>query len=273
VRSDWHYPHPAAIAFGARDEWFAVRSTTGAIAVASAQDGHPHDRLPPSTDEADDSPLVTAPDDHLIEACSSGTLRVRRLSGLAVEYVEQHPDHMLGAIAATPDHMLWAVAINRKQLDAPIQPLCRLELRQWPFATARREVLREDLGFVEAVAMRATHSTVAILHRRPGASSFTISCISSSDGAILQEATSSDWLGHQGFAWSPDGAHFVVGTRSGHTLLSAELEPLGHLRGEYPSDAAFSPDGALLALGYWGHGMVIPTADLRQWFAADRAAV
>ena len=273
VRSDWHYPHPAAITFGAREEWFAVRSTTGAIAVAATEDGHPRDRLPPPSDAADDSPLRTAPDDHLVEACSSGTLRVRRLSGLAVEYVEQHPDHILGAIDATPDQSLWVVAVNRKQLGAPAQPPCRLELRRWPFATAHRQVLRDDLGFIHAVAINAHHHSVAVVHRPPSARGYTITCISVDNGATLRESTSTNWSGHQGFAWSPDVGHIVIGTRSGHALLSARLEPVGHLAGEYPSDAAFSPDGTLLALGYWGHGIVIPTSDLRQWFTSDRAPV
>ena len=273
VRSDWHYPHPAAIAFGLRDEWFAVRSTTGAIAVASAEDGHPRDRLPPPSDSADDSPLRTAPHDHLVEACSSGTLRVRRVSGLAVEYVEQHPDHMLGAIDSTPDQSLWVIAVNRRQLDAPAQLPCRLELRGWPFATANRRVLREDLGFIYAVSINRQHHTVAVVHRPASTRGYTITSISTDNGATLRESTSTNWTSHQGFAWSPDAKHIVIGTGSGHALLNADLQPVGHLAGEYPSDAAFSPDGALLALGYWGRGIVIPTADLRHWFASDRAAV
>lgn len=267
VRSEWHYPHPAAITFGLRDDWFAVRSTTGAMAVAAVADGHPHDRLPPATDVADDSPLLAAPDDHLVEACSGGTLRVRRIRGLQVEYLEQHPEFMLGAIDASRDGLRWVLAVNARQLDASAQPACRIELRTWPFSTGDRAVLGDAFGFVHALAFASARDEVTVLHRGRAASAYAITRLSSRDGQLLQEAISTDWTGHQGFAWSPDGKYYVIGTRDGHLLLDSALTPLGHLAGDYPSDAAFSPDGQLLALGYWGHGLVIPTKDLRSSFS------
>ena len=273
VRSDWHYPHPAEIAFGVNDDWFAVRSTTGAIAVASCEDGHPRDRLPPPSDYADDSSLRTAPNDHLVEACSSGTLRVRRLQGLSVEYVEQHPDYMLGAIDTTPNLQRWVIAINQKQLNAPTQPPCRLELRTWPFATSNRHVLRDDLGFISAVALNEQSNAVAVLHQRQAGREQSIAVISLATGSLVLEATRPEWRTHKGFTWSPDAKLLVVGTDSGHQLLNSEVSSIGHLNGEYSSAAQFAPDGNVLALGYWGHGLVLPTTELRAWFASDGAAV
>lgn len=273
TRSDWHYPHAAHVAFGATDEWFAVRSTTGAIAVMSCDDGLPRDRLPPPADYADDSPLRSAPDDHLVEACSSGTLRVRRLQGLGVEYVEQHPHCMLGPIDASSDLRRWILAVNSRQRDAPTRPTCRLELRDWPFATTGRRVLRDDLGVITAVALNERSNAVAVLHQRHAGREWSIALISLTTGATALERTHSAWQSGKGFTWSADATHLVVGTNTGHQLLNAELTIVGQLEGKYASDAQFAPDGALLALGYWGHGLVLPTAEVRAWFAASSAAV
>ncbi len=273
VRSDWHYPHAAYVAFGATDEWFAVRSTTGAIAVVSCDDGLPRDRLPPPAQYADDSPLCAAPDDHLVEACSSGTLRVRRLHGLGVEYVELHPRCTLGPVAASSDLRRWVLAVNSKQLDAPTRPPCRIELRDWPFATTGRRVLRDDLGLIAAVALNERSGAVAVLHQRHAGREWSIALISLTTGATLLERTNAAWQSGKGFTWSANVSQLVVGTSGGHQLLNAELAFVGQLEGQYASDAQFAPDGALLALGYWGHGLVLPTAELRAWFAASSAPV
>jgi hypothetical protein len=270
TRSDWHYAHPAAIAFGAADDWFAVRSTTGAMAVAAVADGHPLNRLPPATDTADDSGLFNAPGDHLVEACASGTLRVRHIKELRIQYVEQHPALMLGPVGVSADRSEWIFAMNARQLRLPVQPPCRLEIRRWPFETGNREIVGAQFGFVQAVALSSTTETIALIERRPAASASTVSIVSR-DGRLLQESTSKEWVGHKGLARSPDGRFLVVGTADGHTLLDDHLRVVGRLAGEYSSDACFSPDGHLLALGYWGQGRVIATADLRSWFA-DRSA-
>jgi hypothetical protein len=63
--------------------------------------------------------------------------------------------------------------------------------------------------------------------------------------------------------------HFGIGDPR-HALTDCRtLAPAGHIPGEYPSDAAFSPDGLLLALGYWEHGVVLPVMDLASWFGND----
>lgn len=41
MASQWHFPHPARLAFDPADAWFAVRSTTGALAVAEVATGDP----------------------------------------------------------------------------------------------------------------------------------------------------------------------------------------------------------------------------------------
>ena len=261
------------MAFGVSDDWFAVRSTTGALAVMSCDDGLPRDRLPPGSADADDAALRTAPDDHLVEACSSGTLRVRRVAGLGVEYVEQHPQCMLRALDATRDLRRWIVAVNRKQGHAPTQPPCRLEVREWPFATTGRRILRDDLGFIHGVALNESADCVAVLHQRQSGRECSIALVSFTTGETLLERSDDAWTWGSGFAWSPDASHLVVSKYAGHLLLDAELTRVGQLAGEYPSDARFAPDGSLLALGYWGHGLVLPTAELRAWFATPSAAV
>ena len=272
TRSEWHYPHPAAMTFGAKDDWFAVRSTTGAMVVAALADGHPLTRLPPTTDVADDSPLVTGSADYLVEACSSGTLRVRHVQGLRVEYLEQHPGHMLGALASSQDGSRWALAINAKQLDAPSQPPCRLELRGWPFSTSTRQVVGEQFGFVHAVTLTEQTGEIALLEQRPGSRANTISVIGP-NGTVLRENTSDEWASHRGFARSPDGQYLIVGTKAGHTLLDDNLRVVGRLAGEYSSDARFSPAGHLLALGYWGHGLVLSVGELASWFTDQNAKI
>jgi hypothetical protein len=256
------------MAFGIADDWAAVRSTTGAIAVLDIITGQPQARLPPASDIADDSPLLAAGSgEHIVEACSSGHLRVRRVKDLRVEYEEQHSDCMLGAIAATADLTRWAVAFNRKQLDAPRQPPCRIEVRGWPLSAGNRLVLGEEFGYVHAVAFGPGADQLAVLERGAARGENIISIVSATSGALQNRTTSTVWAGHSGFTWSSDGVWLVVGTHDGHALLDGRsLTSVGHFVGQYPSDASFSPNGQLLALGYWGSGLVLPVTDLRSWF-------
>ena len=275
VRSQWHYPHPAAVAFGRADEWMSVRSTTGALVVLDLPSGQPISRVPPTTDTADDSPLL-GHDEHLVEACTSGTLRIRQVSDLHVAYLEQHPADMLGPVAVSATRDTWAIAFNRKQLDAPQQPPCRIEVRRWPLSGGTRQTLGGRFGHIAALALTPEGHRLAILeeHRGQGLPpAFVISLMSTATSAVELRATHTSWRGHRGFAWSPSGEFLVVGTDHGHALLDGStLTTVGHLGGEYSSDAAFSPNGQLLALGYWGHGLVLPVADVKRWFSDEITA-
>ncbi|MBL8986446.1 MAG: hypothetical protein JNJ80_09250 [Gemmatimonadetes bacterium] len=254
----------------------AVRSTTGAIAVTDLATGQPLSRLAPETDTADDSGLRSVADEYLVEACSSGTLRVRRAGDLQVEYLEQHPADMLGPVAASAAGDRWVIAFNRRQLGAPDRPRCRIEVRSWPLGRGVRTQLGDQFGKIAALALAPDGERIAILEeqRRSGAAPvFDISLITVATGSVDCVSTHAAWRSHRGFAWSPSGDLLVVGTESGHALLDGRtLAPAGHLPGEYSSDAAFSPDGRLLALGYWGHGVVLPVTDLASWFGNDPAS-
>ena len=276
VRSDWHFPHPAHMTFDGADQWFAVRSTTGAIVVSEITTGQPLSRLGPLSDLADDSRLLTGPtNEHFIEACSSGTLRIRRLSDLRVDYSEQHADIMLGPMAHAADRRLWAFAFNVKQLDKPTQPPCRIEMRHWPLGQGARRVLGDAFGFIHGLALAPSGTSLAVLDRQCEARGPRLTIVNTTSGALERSGGDPAWRDHRGFAWSPDGAWLVIGTDEGHALVDATtLTTLGHLAGEYASDAAFSPDGSLLALGYWSRGLVLPTRDLGTLFApmVDRRA-
>ncbi len=267
-RSDWHFPHPAYVTFDSSDRWFAVRSTTGAIVVSEVATGQPLSRLAPMSDTADDSPLLTGPTDaHLVEACTSGVLRVRRVEDLAVEYSEQHATAMLGRAGHTVDRRHWAFAVNVKRLAAPTQPPCRIELREWPLDRGTRRTLGDSFGFIEGLAMAPSGERLALLERRESKPQLRLSIISAISGSIERTRAAATWRAHRGFAWSPDGAWIVIGTDEGHELVNAStLGSVGCLAGEYSSDAAFSPDGTFLALGRWGRGLVLPTCELSAYF-------
>ena len=185
MRSEWHFPHPAHIAFARRDQWFAVRSTTGGMVVCEAHTGQPLSRLPPPADVADDSALLAGPtDEHLVEACSSGTLRIRRVSDLRVEYTEQHADIMMGAIACTADRHRWAAAFNVKQLSAPTQPPCRIELRAWPLGKSTRQTLGDSFGFIHALALTPSGDRMAVLEQPASARPLRVAIIDTASRAV-----------------------------------------------------------------------------------------
>ncbi len=269
VHSAWHFPYPAHMTFDSADRWFAVRSTTGAIAVSEVSTGQPLSRLGPLSETADDSPLLTGPtDEHLVEACSSGTLRIRRLADLRVDYSEQHADVMLGPMAHASDRQRWVFAFNVKQLNKPIQPPCRIEVRHWPLAQSDRRVLGDSFGFIHGLALAPSGASLAVLDRWREAQGLRLTIMSVTSGALERTGADPAWREHRGLAWSPDGAWLVIGTDEGHALVDATtLTTVGHLAGEYSSDAVFSPDGTLLALGYWSRGLVLPTRDLSAFFA------
>jgi WD40 repeat protein len=268
VRSAWHYPYHTHLAFDSADRSFAVRSSTGAIAVSEVSTGQPLSRLGPLSAIADDSPILAGPtDEHLVEACSSGTLRIRRLADLRVEYSEQHADVMLGRVAHTADRRRWAFAFNLKQLDRPIQPPCRIELRHWPLAQGERRVLGHSFGFIYGLALAPSGASLAVLDRGSDDRALRLTIVNVGSGALERTGTDPGWREFRGFAWSPDEAWLIVGTDDGHALVDgATLTTVGHVAGEYPSDAAFSPDGTLLALGYVSRGLVLPTRDLASFF-------
>ena len=270
LRSQWHYPHAAYATFGAGDAWAAIRSTTGAIAVLELPGGDPLSRLPPTNDVADDSPLMAGPTgEHVVEACISGTLRVRTARTLVVNYVERHPADMLSSVSASADLNTWAIAFNRRQLADPTPPPCRIEIRRWPLSTGTRRTLGDRFGHVEALALAPDGRRVAVLERRneDGRPQEVLSIISVRTGAVEQQAVGLMWRGPYALTWAPSQDRLVVVTTEGHALLEpSTLGVVGRFPGKYCSDAAFSPDGQLLALGYWTHGIVIPTADLQSWF-------
>lgn len=276
TRSQWHYPHPSAAVFGTTDRWMAVRSTTGAMVVIDLTSSQLLSRVRVPGDTADDSSLFSCDDQHVDEACSSGTLRIRRVSDLRVEYLEQHPSVMLGPASVSRAGETWAIAFNGKHLDQPHPPPCRIEIRRWPLSGAHRQVLGDQFGHIAGLALTPTADRIAILERQPRKglpSEFVISLMSVSRRSVEERATHPLWRSHRGFAWDPSGRFLVVGTDLGHALLDGNsLAPIGYLSGQYPSDAAFSPDGRLLALGYWGYGLVLPTVDLESWFTDHIAA-
>jgi WD40 repeat protein len=268
MRSAWHFPYPAHMTFDSADRWFAVRSTTGAIAVSEVSTGQPLSRLGPLSEIADDSPLLSGPtDEHLVEACSSGALRIRRLADLRVDYSEQHADTMLGRVAHAADRQRWIFAFNVKQLDKPIQPSCRIEVRHWPLGQGDRRVLGDSFGFIHGLALAPSGASLAVLDQQREAQGLRLTIMNATSGALERTGAEPAWREHRGFAWSPDGAWLVIGTDEGHALVDATtLTTVGHLAGEYSSDAVFSPDGTLLALGYWSRGLVLPTRDLGAFF-------
>lgn len=268
TRSEWHFRHPSHIAFAGSDDWFAVRSTTGALVVAEVEGGHPMSRLAPTGDEADDSGIFVGPgDEHVIEACASGTLRIRRVDGLGVEYAEDHP-HCLLVAATSRDRTAMAVAYNYRALDSVSPPPpSRIEIRTWPYGSGTRHTLGARYGTVHSIAFSADGNRIAVMEGTGVQGERSISILDASTGALHLRSTSASWAPHHGFALSPDGAWIVVGTWRGHSLLDAHaLSFAGHLSGEYTSDAAFSSDGQLLALGYWDAGVVISTRAIRDWF-------
>lgn len=271
VSSQWHYPHAAAAAFSPSDAWLAIRSTTGAIVVVDPVTGHPHSRLPPESETADDSSILAGPDgSNLVEASASGTLRVRRVTDLGVEFAEQHPAYLLGPVSCSTARDRWALAFNRRQLEQPAQPDCHIEIRTWPLTGAHRWTLSSRFGFIHALALSPGGERVAVLERLGNSETpvqSAISILQSVDGTVVKRVTGGQWKAHGGFAWSPDGRWLIVGTDDGHQLLDSELAVIGSVSGEYSSDASFSPDGRLLALGYWGHGLVIPVEQLMAWFS------
>jgi hypothetical protein len=193
-RSDWHFPHPSYLTFDSSDRWFAVRSTTGAIVVAELETGQPLSRLAPLSDAADDSPLLTGPTDaHLVEACTSGVLRVRRVEDLAVEYSEQHGTAMLGRVGYTADRRHWAFAVNVRRLAAPTQPSCRIELREWPFDRGARRTLGDSFGFIEGLAVAPSGDRLVLLERCDSGPRMQLSIISTTSGAIERSRSATSW--------------------------------------------------------------------------------
>jgi WD40 repeat protein len=241
----------------------------GAIAVVEIPTGQPICRLPPETDVADDSPLLTGlSGEHIVEACASGTLRVRRIRDLRIEYAEQHPSEVLGPIAASAALDRWAIAFNPRQPDSQSLP-GRIQLRPWPLSGPARDELPLSFGHIWALALSPNGERLAVLDAqgRSADAGLTISLISVATGGVEQRASNGAWSIH-GLAWAPSGEWLVVATEDGHSLLDGRtLAPLGHLDGTHPSDAAFSPTGSFLALAYLGDGLVIPVADLESWFA------
>ena len=159
----------------------------------------------------------------------------------------------------------WIVLHQPKSGRENVAPPNYLTVWTWPFSSPiDRLTLRSSYTFSVTPCPNASRLCVVDFD--------FVSVLRLSDWKVLAVASHRFSGGHFATAWSPDGREVAITkARSFDFYDSNTLKRRRTIKAEYPSDVAYSPDGALLALGTWNMGVVMEATDRRKSLDDDGA--
>lgn len=255
--------HPSHLCFSPSGEQIGTKSTNGHIVVLDSGTGNVLCDFRNSGD-GEGSNLAFSPcGSYIVDGSYDGCLKVRRAQSGQVEYVREFPGEMIMAVHHSNQGRTWFLRHWVKRIGGVCAP-DYFSVWNWPFETFRIIQAERPIDWSRSSAIDASGELLAVVM---GAPPRTLAIFRLADQS--QVATTEVDIGGMSGAlnWSQDGQFLgsvqdgkvVIYTRSG---LSRELE----YSLPYPGNVAFSPNGALIALGSAKCGFVLP-------FGIDRKAV
>jgi hypothetical protein len=189
-------------------------------------------------------PVFVAGGEAFVTCSWRGDLVVRDTETGGILLHEHEEGRQISELTCSPDRERFVLLSNA--LEGP-----RLYVRRWPFSEhAAREL--PIAGPADKVALDASGRLAVQRYSSLGVYDVET-------GVLLAEREAGE-NGGRGVAWAPDGelaaveSSFATNTIVG--LDGATLQPRWSIELPYACAAAYSPSGALLALGSWEKGLV-----------------
>lgn len=250
------FSHPSSLDFSPDGSRLAVKSTSGRIAVLDAESGDVKFDLD-NAEEGEGAPILFAPDgEHLIDGSWAGLATVRAARSGRITWRQEYPDEMIVWVAASRRAASWFSHHQLKSTDdsGRRRGESYYQRHLWPPQECLPERMPIDLENIVASALHPDadrlgvvfgrrENTLAILDVATAALRWRRSVAIGGSGVNL------NWSGCGGFVSSVQKDRIAVyDGETGDEVFAQSLA--------YPCDAAFSPDGSLLALGSWQDGLV-----------------
>jgi WD40 repeat protein len=189
---------------------------------------------------------------YLFDGSWSGRLVVRTAETGDVVWEEREPDAAIFHLHGTRDRQTWVY-------DRWTRPDRRRLLRRaWP----PWENEPVDLAIEHGLCFAITEDRQRLAVVGHDLEVWDISA--PHEPALLHSSPAAQGGSGDSLAWSPDGGFLVHGADGAGRVFTPELDEVMTVPVEYVSDAEFSPDGRLLALGDWSKGIVVawPSTDV-----------
>jgi WD40 repeat protein len=250
--------HPSSCAVHPSETSVLVKSTSGQIVLISAEDGELLRELG-GKERGEGSNIVFSPcGDFVIDASWGGDFIVRSTATGSVEFEHKTPGDLIRQVVPMPGSNQWLTLQSPRltKSDEACAP-DYLNCWAWPF-TKPTGVLRLTSDIRHLVPSPDGRLICAVGHE-------SVALFGSADGVLM--GTAAHLHGGTGVsaAWSPDGTE--IGLVGRHVVAFYSAPALRELRSiplSYPSDIKYSPDGASIALGSWGSGLLITRDEISQ---------
>lgn len=255
--------NPAHAAFNEDETRLAVRNTLGDVLTLDLADGRVLARCRAKSREEGAEVHYSPCSDFIVEATWNGVVRVRRSDTLALVEAFTFPGEMITRVSRTADGSRWLFAHQPVTRDGENwSPPPYLTLWDWPL---RSPSLTLDPQFytVGAASVSPCGSWIACagaLRARADGTLPTPELRISERSGKLRWATDIT-IGGTGWQarWSGDSRFVATVVASGISILEAHgLVLRQHVACDYPSDVAFSEDGAHAMLATWQKTWMVP---------------
>jgi WD40 repeat protein len=166
---------------------------------------------------------------------------------------------MINSIAYSAATETYAFAVNTKQGDPRhLDSGSYLTTGKWPFETTEWRVLPGRWDSLWNVSWSPDGTKLAII-TGTGYMNNVVEIVSIDTDDTIASLQKDEYEGGSAIDWSPDGKMLAWnGGRNQVVFLSApDLRDLKAFDIQYASDAKFSPDGTLVAMGGWKEGLLM----------------
>lgn len=250
------FSHPSDAAFSPDQHHLTVKSTSGQIVVIDAQSGQTAVDFKNTADGEGSNLHYSSCGEYIVDGTWSGRLIVRNARSGAHEFVQDFGGEMIRSVHSSGDGKHWIIAHGCKVTsdDRPPPP-DYFSVWDWPFRPGAYRVLPERVAFARSSALSPDRALLAVVH---GAPPETLSVFQVSDGTRAGAVSIQGGGTGNALGWSADGR--LIGSVQDQTVVFYTWPGLGKMHElalAYPSDAAFSPHGDVLALGSWQVGWVL----------------
>jgi WD40 repeat protein len=256
------FSHPSSVDFSPDGTKLAAKSTSGHIAVISAESGKTVMDFKNTKDGEGSNLRYSACGEYLIDGSWGGVLSVRRADTGAREFLREFRDEQIRSIQRFDGGKRWIVSHIRKwtpaMSDDDILPPGYFSIWEWPFRIGGDRTFLE-LAFPESSAVTSDGELLAVVQgpRHDSLSVFEVATGARVAGVQIERGALC------ALAWSPDKRR-IGSVQEKKIVFYAYpgLKKLSEVHLAYASDIAFSPNGRFAALGSWDLGWVFSTEDL-----------
>lgn len=251
--------HPAHCAVDSTGAYIAVKNTMGQIVVLDAMDGALAQVLDPYG-ESEGSNICYSPcGEYLIDASWTGIVTVRSAMTGDVVFRQRFANEMLTYVVHSAAGDKWALLHNPLCVDGQKPEYGPyLSIWDWPLS-APTDILMLPDDRIRSLALSSDGERICSLGSR------SVSLFRLSDKKLMASTSVNGVSAGSATTWSPAGEELATVQKHSVVIHHPDtLETKQVITLDYASSVAYSPDGAYLAIGSWGCGLLLERETLVQ---------